>query len=69
ADAKILVKTAVDQAPLGEISVRTDTKEWTTVTGTVRIPKGVHPLYFCFEGEGAVDLQAFELIIPNNVSR
>lgn len=62
ADAKILVKTAVDQAPLGEVSVRTDTKEWTTVTGTVRIPKGVHPLYFFFEGEGAVDLQAFELI-------
>ncbi len=55
-----------DGEPLGEIAVLLDTQEWTSLTGGVRIGAGVHALYFCFEGEGTVDLRSFELTVGSH---
>ncbi|MBQ2957111.1 MAG: family 43 glycosylhydrolase [Clostridia bacterium] len=56
----IAVKTAWDGAALCRIPVEY-TNIWTKNTVPVRIPDGIHALYFTFEGEGAVSLKSFEL--------
>ena len=43
----------------GEISIRLYAEEWTWVDGTVRIPAGVHAVYFRYEGSGWLDIASF----------
>ena len=62
AKGRVLVKTDAEGAALGEIAVSLDTREWTSLEGDVRIGAGIHALYFCYEGEGAVDMHSFALI-------
>ena len=44
----------------GEIRV-TPAKDWTSFSGEVRIPDGVHELIFCFEGRGKMEWRSFEI--------
>lgn len=46
---------------LGEIPLNVRTRSWTKQTGTFRISEGVHPLYFRYEGNGALDMVTFAL--------
>jgi hypothetical protein len=64
ANGKLLVKTDADGDLCGEIAVSLDTEAWTTLAGNVRIGRGIHALYFCYEGEGALDFKGFELFFP-----
>jgi cell division protease FtsH len=64
ANGKLLVKTDADEALCGEIAVSLDTEAWTSLAGNVRIGRGIHALYFCYEGEGALDFKGFELFFP-----
>lgn len=62
ADGHLLIKTAPDADAMGQIPVRISSDEWIELTGSVTIPDGISPLYFCFEGNGAVDFMSFTLI-------
>lgn len=57
------LKIAVDdencETVCGEIPVRIYTQEWTELSGVVRIPAGVHSVYFKYEGSGWMDFAAF----------
>ena len=47
----------------GEIPIRLYAEEWTWVDGTVRIPAGVHAVYFRYEGSGWLDIASFAFTI------
>ena len=47
----------------GEITIRLYAEEWTWVDGTVRIPAGVHAVYFRYEGSGWLDIASFAFTI------
>ena len=73
AQGTLYVQTAPDKEGAevcGSIPVNIDTEQkesaggpdgWTEQTGSFRIPAGVHPLYFRYEGTGAFDMVTFTL--------
>lgn len=60
------LKIAVDdencETACGEIPVRIFTGEWTELKGEIRIPAGVHAVYFRYVGSGWVDFAVFEFV-------
>lgn len=57
---EIVLKTALDGEPLGSVPVP-GSNIWTTTTGEVNLPDGVHAIYLCFKGHGGGQLKSFEL--------
>ena len=62
ANGAIAVRTAWDgevlcRLPVGYSNV------WVNTTEAISIPDGIHALYFTFEGEGAVSLASFTLLV------
>lgn len=55
------VKTAWDGEALGEIPIKFN-NIWTPAEADIRIPDGVHALYFTYRGTGAPAMSSFELI-------
>ena len=69
---KIAVDDETCKTVCGEIPVRIYTEKWTELCGTVRIPAGVHSMYFKYEGSGWADFAAFEwkpLALSESVKR
>ncbi len=63
-DGKFLITTEPGGNVCGEILVKPecgDSKEWVNFTGNVKIPHGVHGLFFEYKGKGSVDFLDFEL--------
>ena len=59
---EMLVKTEVDGLPVARIPLKAGfARTW--CEAACRIPDGVHALYFCYAGEGSVNLHAFRLIV------
>ena len=57
---EFVLKTALDGEPLGSVPVP-GSNIWTTTTGEVNLPDGVHAIYLCFKGHGGGQLKSFEL--------
>ena len=59
---KIAVNDENCETACGEIPVRIFTGEWTELKGEIRIPAGVHAVYFRYVGSGWVDFAVFEFV-------
>jgi arabinoxylan arabinofuranohydrolase len=55
------LRTAWDGPALGAITVTDFTNVWKEYSADIKIPDGVHALYFAFEGEGLASLASFAL--------
>lgn len=60
AEGRIVVKTAPDGEPVGEIHIG-PAKSWTRYTGAVTIPDGDNNLCLCYEGKGKLDILEFTI--------
>ena len=54
------VYTSRNLSPVASIPVK-PSESWTGFTGAFRIPAGIVPLYFVYEGAGSMDFQTFEI--------
>ncbi len=43
----------------GRLSIAIDTAEWTSLPMDLPLPDGVHPLYLCYHGKGALQFHTF----------
>lgn len=60
AEGQMLVSTQQGGPPVARVNIQ-PTKEWTEFTAPLKVPSGVHPLYFQYEGEGAVRFLSFAI--------
>ena len=61
AKGKLLIKLDPESSPIGEIDIDVATKTMTKVEGKAHVGKGVRPLYFDYQGEGAFDIHELNL--------
>ncbi len=54
----LLIKTELDGEILGKIQI-TDTPTWKIASEYIEFPKGAHPLYLEYEGDGAIEILEF----------
>lgn len=61
-DATGVLKVRLTQSgePVSEIPISAS-GEWTEFSSAIKLPSGVAPLYFSFEGEGSLNFYAFQL--------
>lgn len=57
---RILVSTALDEEPCGEIYV-SPSEDWKIFSAPVHVEDGIHALYFTFKGSGVLDFITFTL--------
>lgn len=50
-----------EEEKCGKMKVDVDSKEWVEISGNISIPRGVHALYFTYEGSGKLDMVTFTL--------
>ena len=61
AKGKLLIKLDPESSPIGEIDIDVATKTMMKVEGKAHVGKGVRPLYFDYQGEGAFDIHELNL--------
>ncbi|MBQ8164118.1 MAG: family 43 glycosylhydrolase [Clostridia bacterium] len=53
-NGEILIKLDMDKPPIAKISI-TDTPDWTSLSANVNVPNGTYPVYFIYNGNGALE--------------
>ena len=55
-NGKVLIKTKLEGAPIGEIKIE-NTPKWTWTDTEVKVENGKYPIYFISQGEGIIDIK------------